>query len=107
TLAYLVILFQYAPEWDAGPVVGGYLGLLLAGALFLSLGLFTSSLSQSQIIGYLLAALPLLGLILIVSQLQQMPALPEWLRGALRHVDVMQQQNQFASGVVQWRSLVF
>lgn len=107
TLAYLAILRQYAPEWDWGPVLGGYLGLVLGGALFLSIGVFTSSVTQSQIIAYLLAALPLVGVVLVVPQFQGAEMLPAWGQAALRHVNVMQHQFEMATGVVQWKSLVF
>jgi ABC-type transport system involved in multi-copper enzyme maturation permease subunit len=40
---------------DPWPVVSTYLGLALAGAMFLSLGLFVSSLVRSQLVAFLLA----------------------------------------------------
>lgn len=40
---------------DWGPVIGGYLGAVLLGAAYLSLGLFISSLTKNQIIAFVLA----------------------------------------------------
>ena len=49
TLIHLVILFlSGSPEWK--PIVTAYLGFLLFGACFVSLGLFISSLSKNQIV---------------------------------------------------------
>jgi gliding motility-associated transport system permease protein len=49
TLIHMAILFVYgAPEWK--PLATAYLGLLLLGACFLSLGLFISSLTKNQIV---------------------------------------------------------
>jgi ABC-2 type transport system permease protein len=49
TLLYLGILFVYGhPEWR--PLVAAYLGLLLMGGAFLSLGLFISSTTDNQIV---------------------------------------------------------
>ena len=49
TLVHMAILFTYGnPEWR--PIAAGYLGLILMGACFLSLGLFVSSLTRNQII---------------------------------------------------------
>ena len=46
SLALVALLFVHgAPEW--GPIASGYLGLLLAGAAFISAALFISSLSTS------------------------------------------------------------
>ena len=49
TLLYIAILFHYGhPEWR--PLVAAYLGLLLMGGAFLSLGLFISSTTDNQIV---------------------------------------------------------
>jgi len=49
TVAYMGILFFYGnPEWR--PVVAGYLGLVLLGGCFISVGLFISSLTRNQIV---------------------------------------------------------
>ena len=39
---------------DFGPIIGGYLGALLLGGAYLSLGLFISSLTKNQIIAFIL-----------------------------------------------------
>jgi ABC-2 type transport system permease protein len=49
TLLYVAILFVYGhPEWR--PLVAAYLGLLLMGGAFLSVGLFISSTTDNQIV---------------------------------------------------------
>ncbi|MCS7045528.1 MAG: ABC transporter permease [Gemmataceae bacterium] len=70
TLLYLPVLLDW--EWwttrcgiDPWTVVATYLGLALAGAMFLSLGMFVSSLVRSQIIAALVALF--LSLIFIVA----------------------------------------
>jgi ABC-2 type transport system permease protein len=40
---------------DWGPVVGGYLGALLLGAAYLSIGQFVSALTENQILAFILA----------------------------------------------------
>jgi ABC-2 type transport system permease protein len=54
TLVYPAILVV-ADNPDRGPILAGYLGVVLAGAAFLAIGLFASSLTQNQIIAALLA----------------------------------------------------
>lgn len=70
TLLYLPILTGW--EWwtpycdiDPWPLVTTYLGLALAGAMFLSLGLFISSLVKSQMIAALVALF--LGMLFVVG----------------------------------------
>jgi len=45
----LLLLFVFGKP-EVGPIVGGYLGLFLMGAAFVSLGLFISSLTENQIV---------------------------------------------------------
>jgi ABC-2 type transport system permease protein len=49
TLIHIALLFMYgSPEWK--PIVTSYIGLLLFGGCFISLGLFISSLTKNQIV---------------------------------------------------------
>ena len=49
TLVHMAVLFVYGnPEWK--PILSGYLGLLLLGGCFVSVGLFFSSLTKNQIV---------------------------------------------------------
>jgi ABC-2 type transport system permease protein len=49
TIPHMAILFVYGnPEWK--PILSGYLGLLLMGASFISIGLLISSLTKNQIV---------------------------------------------------------
>jgi ABC-2 type transport system permease protein len=51
TLLYVAVLAMYAtPTMDFGPIFSGYLGIVLVGGLFTSIGLFCSSLTRSQIV---------------------------------------------------------
>jgi ABC-2 type transport system permease protein len=56
TLIYVLLLGIYGHP-DLGPIFSGYLGILLTGALFVSVGLFCSSLTRSQIVAVVLAIL--------------------------------------------------
>jgi ABC-2 type transport system permease protein len=49
TLLYVVLLRLYS-RMDFGPIFSGYLGILLVGSLFVSIGLFCSSLTRSQVV---------------------------------------------------------
>jgi len=49
TMPHIALLFYYGnPEWK--PIATAYLGLLLLGGCFISLGLFISSLTKNQIV---------------------------------------------------------
>lgn len=50
TFQYPVVLHSYSNNFDLGPVFSGYIGLMLIGSAFISLGLFASTLTENQII---------------------------------------------------------
>jgi len=56
TLPYYITVASLGPV-DHGAVLTGYLGLILMSAAYISVGIFTSSVSNNQIVSYLLALL--------------------------------------------------
>jgi ABC-type transport system involved in multi-copper enzyme maturation permease subunit len=60
-------VFQVTAKIDPMPVLGAYLGLILAGAMFLALGILVSSLVRSQVVAALLTVT--LSLVAIVAGL--------------------------------------
>ena len=103
TLVHVSLLVWLADP-DPGPILSGYLGLILMGAMFISIGLFWSSLTSSQMTAAVLAVISLL-LLFVVS------ALPGNRSGRLfdvmRYVGVVARQEEFASGVIDSRSIVY
>lgn len=54
--SFLLVLASLG-QWESGPILSSFLGLMLIGALFLSFGLFASSLTRSQLVAFLLTFL--------------------------------------------------
>lgn len=54
TLPYYITIASLG-QVDHGAVISGYIGLLFMSAAYISIGIFTSSISNNQIIGFLLA----------------------------------------------------
>lgn len=58
TLIYYISVYQLGVSKgnvDSGAVIGSYIGLLLLGACFTSIGIFSSSVSKNQIIAFTIA----------------------------------------------------
>jgi ABC-2 type transport system permease protein len=53
----LPIIISILGRPDPGPIIGGYVGTLLLGAFFLSIGLFISGLCKDQIVAFILSVI--------------------------------------------------
>lgn len=102
---YLVILGRTG-ALDPGAAASAYCGVLLVGAGYLSVGLCASSLVRSQFLALVWTALVLLVLFILgVGEF----VTPEGtaMHALCAHVSVWAHMNDFASGVVDSRRLVF
>jgi ABC-2 type transport system permease protein len=105
TLLYLVMLAMYGRP-DYGPIFSGYLGLVLVGALFISIGLFCSSLTKSQVVAAVAAA----AILFLVTVVPWFAAGQATLTGFARKVvdqGVMARYTDFAKGVIDTGNLVY
>ena len=91
-----------SPAWK--PVLCGYAGTFLLGCAFLSLGLFTSSLTQNQIV----AAVISFGLLLILWFAAEMRGLVgDPLGGVVEYLSATKHFEGFSKGVLDARDLVY
>lgn len=110
TAAYQVVLAQFTNEWEWGPVLLGYFGLILGGGVFISIGLFFSSVTKSQVLAYVMTLCVLFSMVVFVPFAAQATALAvveEWLRSVARHVNLLHHQGEMARGILSWTDLTF
>lgn len=105
TVLYLVIL-QRSGAIDWHIAFTSYLGVILVGAGYLSIGLLASALTSSQFIALIVTSMVLLVLFLV--GLGEFAA-PDGsaTQAVASYVSVWAQMNDFASGIVDSRRLVF
>ncbi len=105
TVLYLVILNRTgALDWNAAG--SAYLGVMLVGAGYLAIGICASALTKSQFLAMVWTALVLL--VLFVVGIGEFVTRDGTLGHAIcAHVSVWGHMNDFASGVVDSRHLVF
>ena len=103
TVLYIAILFVYGnPEWR--PVVAGYLGLVLLGGCFISVGLLISSLTKNQIVaGVVTFAVFLMLWIINWSADQSGPTM----RAVLNHLSIIDHFDDFARGIIDTKHIVY
>jgi ABC-2 type transport system permease protein len=105
TVLYLVILGRTGDlDWHAA--ASAYLGVLLVGAGYLSLGLCASALTRSQFLAMVWTALVLL-MLFILGVGEFVTRDGSAMHEVCAHVSVWAHMNDFASGVVDSRHVVF
>ena len=105
TAFYLVIL-QRSGEVDWGVAAAAYLGVFLVGAGYLSLGLLMSAITKSQFIALVMTALLVLSLFILgVGEFVTREATV--MHDICSYVSVWAHMNDFASGIVDSRRVVF
>ncbi len=89
---------------DFGQMAAGYAGTFLLGAFFSALGLLASSLTRSQVVGFLLGFLFCFGFFLVGKASQFVPGAPGAL---LAFLGVDQHLESFMKGVVDSRDVLY
>lgn len=101
TAVFYVLLRGAAVSPEVGPILSGYLGVLLVGATFLALGLLASSLVRSQMaaaVTTFVACTILLLAGLLVDQVES-----EWVAAALQWTSLLAMMQELAQGIVDYR----
>ncbi len=113
TAVFPIALWMLAdPRPDVGPVLSGYLSLVLQGMLYLAIGLLASSLTSNQTLAFLLTLFAILGLLLLSAlgpqAADQFPARgAELVRRAVAAVSIEARVSDFARGVLDPANVVF
>ena len=92
------------PDW--GAIWGGYLGLLLMGAAYLSIGLFASSITVNQIVAFILGVVMSFALVMIGHDLVLF-SLPRWLAPICEYLSITRHFESIARGVIDTRDLLY
>jgi ABC-2 type transport system permease protein len=103
TLVEMAILFMYSQP-AVGPILTGYLGVLLYGLSFLAIGMFISTLTENQIIASILTFAVILMLWLIDGLGRS--AGPT-MSAVLTYLSVFEHLNDFLTGVISTSHIIF
>jgi ABC-2 type transport system permease protein len=105
TLLHAFTLFAVGdPRPDPGPMVAGYLSLLLLGGLYVAVGMLFSSLTSNQTLAFLGTFLFLLVLLLVTSDMVQLPGPAARITNAMA---IGPRLNDFAKGVIDTGHVAF
>ena len=95
---------EYVADPDWGPILGGYLGLLLMCSGYIAVGVMASALSTNQISAFVIAFLVCLAFYLMGKVL---PMLPDSLVGIVEMLSFDHHFQNIARGVVDSRAIIY
>jgi len=103
TFCYYITV-SFIGTLDIGPVIGGYLGLLFVGAVFLAVSVFGSSITENQVVAFIVSFLVVFGLFMLDKVLFY---LPTSLATYLEYLSVDYHFSNIARGVIDSRDLIY
>ncbi len=105
TMIYPMILFKYGdPAPDIGPILSGYLGLFLLGGCFMAVGLFSSSLTENQIVAAVICFV-----VLLLSFVIGWPGETAGPKAGkiLEYLSLGEHFNDFSKGLIESKHVIF
>jgi ABC-2 type transport system permease protein len=103
TLLYPGVIAYFA-RLESGPLLTGYLGLLLMGAMFLAIGVLASSLTENQIV----AAISTFGVLLVLWVIGWSADYAGGATGkVLAHLSILEHYDGFARGIIDTRDVIY
>jgi ABC-2 type transport system permease protein len=103
TLVYAVCI-SFIGDLDWGPVIGGYIGAVLLGAAFSSIGLFASSLTKNQIIAFIIG----MTFCFVLTLLDKMLFfLPESILNLFQYLGADFHFQNIAKGIIDSRDIMY
>lgn len=89
---------------DIGPVIGGYLGLFFVGAVFIAVSVFGSSLSENQVVAFIVSFLIVFVLFILDKVLFYMPAA---IASILEYLSIEYHFSNIERGVIDTRDIIY
>jgi ABC-2 type transport system permease protein len=103
TLFYLITIVALG-KVDLGPIISGYLGLMLMGGVYIAVGLLASSLTENQIVAFILSFLIVFVFFILDKVLMYVP---DALASTLEFLSMDYHFSNIARGVIDTRNLIY
>lgn len=104
TSVHMVTLFSVGTNIDYGSVMSGYLGLALVGGVYASVGTFASSVTDNQVVAFIIGVF----LVLVFFLMDWMLVfIPTALAGIIQYLSVDYHLSNISRGVIDTRNLIY
>lgn len=102
--AFYIIFLAWVGSPDYGAIIASYIGLILMGGLFISIGLLVSAITKNQIVAAVIGIVALL--ILLVIGLASTGS-EGWFYSTLRYIGTYDHWDTFTKGIIDTRDIVY
>jgi len=102
--AFYIAFLAWVGNPDYGAIIASYIGLILMGGLFVSIGLLVSAVTKNQIVAAVIGIVALL--ILLVIGLAS-AGNEGWLYSTLKYIGTYDHWETFTKGIVDTRDVVY
>lgn len=106
TLYYLLAMIILGARVDWGPIITGYVGLILLSGVFFAVGLMASAFTQSQAVAAVISIIVSL-VLWIAGPLFVRQSEDSWWSNAINFVSLQPHIDSFSKGVLDLRDIVF
>ena len=102
----LAIVVAALGDPDPGEIFGGYLGAVLIGAAFLAIGLFVSSLTENQIVAFIISVVAIFVLFILGDDFVLM-GVPSWIAPVFSFLGLGAHYDSVSRGVIDSRDIIY
>jgi len=104
TVVHLITLMSVGTNIDYGAVFSGYFGLALVGAVYAAIGTFASSVTDNQVVAFIIGVFIVLVFFLLDKLLLFVPST---LAGLIQYLSVDYHYSNISRGVIDTRNLIY
>lgn len=104
TSLHFVTLSAFGNSIDYGAVFTGYIGLLLVGSVYASIGMFSSAITDNQVISFIVGIAIIFVFWLFDKVLIFMP---DFIAGTIQYLSVEYHLSNISRGVIDTRNLIY
>lgn len=104
TLIHLITIIILGTNIDYGSIFCGYIGLVMVGAVYASIGIFASTLSNNQIVAFIIA----FAIIFVLYMLQySLFFIPAAFAGFFQYISIGYHYSNMSRGVIDTRNVIY
>ena len=104
TIIHFITLVKFGTIIDYGALFTGYIGLALVGSMYASIGTFASSITDNQVIAFIIGVFIVLVFFLMGFFL---PLVPANLAGIIQYISVDYHYSNISRGVIDSRNIIY